>query len=205
MYTNCSGDNMKQNIIFKRLMAFMIDMLIVSLIVSLVLTGKDTSINEKRSRELMKVINDYSSEKITMDEYLDKYSGILYEINEDNYNENVVYLIVSIGYFLVFQYLNKGATIGKSLMKIRIVAKKKKTVSLWQLLIRVSLVNEILAMVLLLLLVKTSSGIPFLIGYGLVSLARNIIVVVCGIVMFIRKDNKGIHDIISDSEVIYDK
>ncbi|MBR3161211.1 MAG: RDD family protein [Bacilli bacterium] len=196
---------MKQNIIFKRLMAFMIDMLIVSLIVSLVLTGKDTSINEKRSRELMKVINDYSSEKITMDEYLDKYSGILYEINEDNYNENVVYLIVSIGYFLVFQYLNKGATIGKSLMKIRIVAKKKKTVSLWQLLIRVSLVNEILAMVLLLLLVKTSSGIPFLIGYGLVSLARNIIVVVCGIVMFIRKDNKGIHDIISDSEVIYDK
>ncbi len=188
----------------KRAIAFVIDILIVSLIVSLIITNKNANINEQRSRELMKVINDYSNEKITMDEYLKKYSDILYEVNEDNYNDNIVYLIVNIAYFLIFQFLNKGATIGKKIMKIRIVNRDKKDISLWQLLIRVSLVNELLAMILLLIIVKLFSGVPFLLLYGLVSLIRNVIVIVCGVMIFVRKDNMGLHDIISCSQVVID-
>ena len=90
-------------------------------------------------------------------------------------------------------------------MKIRIVNSSKGRVSFWQLLIRVSLVNEILAMIILLIIGKMSSGIAFLVGYGSVNLLRNLIVIVCGLTMLFNKNNVALHDKISNSKVIIDK
>ena len=206
VYTSYSGDKMNERILVrKRFLAFIIDMFIVTIMISLIFVGQDTRINDKREEELIKLVNDYGSEKITTDEYINKYSNIIYETNYDNYNENLIYLVVTIGYFLVFQYLNGGASIGKKLVKVRIVDKDKKNVSIWQLLIRVCLINEMLPMILLLLLVKFASGINFFIGYGFVSLMENLIVIVCGLMMIIRKDGRGLHDIISNSQVIIDE
>ena len=196
---------MNNNIVFRRILAFMIDMFIVGLISSIILSGHDNRVSNNQSKELIKIMNDFTDEKITNEEYIDKYSSIIYEINQDNFDENLIYLIVSVGYFLVFQYLNKGATIGKRLMKIRIVSKNKKDVSLWQLLIRVCLINEVLPMIILLLLVKLSRGISFFMGYGMVSLIENIIIIICGLTLIFNKNNIALHDKISNSQVIYDE
>ena len=196
---------MNNNIVFRRILAFMIDMFIVGLISSIILSGRDNRVNDKQSKELIKTMNDFTSEKITNEEYIDKYSSIIYEINQDNFDENLIYLIISVGYFLVFQYLNKGSSIGKKLMKIKIVSNKKKDVSLCQLLIRVCLINEVLPMIILLLLVKLSGGISFFMGYGMVSLIENIIIIICGLTLIFNKNNIALHDKISNSQVIYDK
>ena len=196
---------MNNNIVFRRILAFMIDMFVVGLISSIILSGHDNRVSNNQSKELIKIMNDFTDEKITNEEYIDKYSSIIYEINQDNFDENLIYLIVSVGYFLVFQYLNKGATIGKRLMKIRIVSKNKKDVSLCQLLIRVCLINEVLPMIILLLLVKLSGGISFFMGYGMVSLIENIIIIICGLTLIFNKNNIALHDKISNSQVIYDE
>ena len=196
---------MNNNIVFRRILAFMIDMFIVGLISSIILSGRDNRVNDKQSKELIKTMNDFTSEKITNEEYIDKYSSIIYEINQDNFDENLIYLIISVGYFLVFQYLNKGSSIGKKLMKIKIVSNKKKDVSLCQLLIRVCLINEVLPMIILLLLVKLSGGISFFMGYGMVSLIENIIIIIFELTLIFNKNNIALHDKISNSQVIYDK
>ena len=204
MYNSYSGDMMKKVIVRKRIFAFLIDMFIVSFIVSLIFIGKDTRVSDKRNREMMKVINDFSSEKITTEEYLNKYSEIIYLNSQDNFNENLVYLIVSLGYFLIFQYLNGGASIGKSLMKIRIVNRDKKEVKFWQLLVRVGLVNEVFPMILMLIIVKIISGFNFMISYGVVGFLENLILIACVVSLLIRKDGNAIHDILSGSKVIID-
>ena len=195
---------MNNKIVLKRLIAFFIDMLIVGMIVSIILMGNDTRVNNKREREMVKLINDFASEKINADDYLAKYSNIIYDINQDNFSENLIYLIVSIGYFLVFQYLNKGSSIGKRLMKIRIVSNDKKDISIWQLFVRVCLVNEILPMMILLILVKSLRGINFFMGYGVVSMLENIIIIICGLTSIFNKNNIALHDKISNSQVISD-
>ena len=195
---------MNNKIVLKRLIAFFIDMLIVGMIVSIILMGNDTRVNNKREREMVKLINDFASEKINTDDYLVKYSNIIYDINQDNFSENLIYLIVSIGYFLVFQYLNKGSSIGKRLMKIRIVSNDKKDISIWQLFVRVCLVNEILPMMILLILVKSLRGINFFMGYGVVSMLENIIIIICGLTLIFNKNNIALHDKISNSQVISD-
>lgn len=204
MYNSYSGDMVKKVIVRKRIFAFLIDMFIVSFIVSLIFIGKDTRVYDKRNREMMKVINDFSSEKITTEEYLNKYSEIIYLNSQDNFNENLVYLIVSLGYFLIFQYLNGGASIGKSLMKIRIVNRDKKEVKFWQLLVRVGLVNEVFPMILMLIIVKIISGFNFMISYGVVGFLENLILIACVVSLLIRKDGNAIHDILSGSKVIID-
>ena len=194
----------KNNIVRRRLLAYIIDIFIVGLIVSIIMVNHNTSINESRSRELMKIIDDYSNEVISTEEYLNKYSDIVYKTNQDSFDENLMYLVVSVGYFLIFQYLNGGASIGKKMMKIKIVGKKKKEIKFYQLLIRVSLINEILSMLLLLIFTKVLSGYGFLIGYGIVSVLKNIVVIVCGITLLIDKKHIAFHDKLSCSQVIED-
>ena len=204
VYNKYSGDIMKKNLVRKRLIAFIIDIFIVGMIASVIFMGNNKT-DDNVSKELTNLISDYSSEKITTKEYMSKYSDIIYETTETNFNQDLVYLVISVGYFLIFQYLNDGASIGKKIMKIRIVNKNREKISFWQLLIRVCLVNEVLAMTIMLLLVKISSGTTFLIGYGLVNLFRNIIVIICGLSMIIDKKNMALHDKISNSYVIMDK
>lgn len=195
----------ERNIVRKRLIAFIIDIFIMSMIVSLVLIGHDTRVDNKRQKELTKIINDYSSEKIDTKQYIEKYSNIIYETNQDNFDENLIYLIISVGYFLIFQYLNGGATIGKRIMKIRVVSKNKKDIKFLQLLIRVSLINEILPMVLLLFVTKLSHGVIFFIEYGIINLFENLVVIGCGLTLIFSKNNISLHDKLSNSVVVSDK
>ncbi|MEE3343662.1 MAG: RDD family protein [Bacilli bacterium] len=192
----------KDDIVRRRLLAFLIDVFIVSLFVSMIVGSTNDRSDDKNMNRLNEVINDYSNEKINSKEYFDEYGKILYDINQDSFNENIIYFVVSLGYFLIFQYLNNGSTIGKKIMRIRIVNKNKKKVSFLQLLVRVSLVNQLLSMFLLLIFTKYLTGMSFLIGYGIANVVENGIVIVCGMTLVFSKDKIALHDKITNSQVI---
>ena len=109
------------------------------------------------------------------------------------------------GYFLIFQCLNKGATIGKKFMKIRIVNNDNTDITFLQMFIRTSIINEILPMIMIFVLVFLTSGISFFIGYSLISFIENIFVIICIFMILCRKDNLALHDIMSRSMVIEEK
>ena len=194
----------KDSIVIRRMVAYIIDAFIISIIVGIILVGHDTRVDDSRSRDLMDIIDDYSEEKISTEEYLDKYTDVIYETNQDNFDENLIYFVISIGYFFVFQFLNGGATIGKRFMKIRIVDNNKKEVKFWQLLVRVSLINELFPMLLLLIITKVLTGYSFLLGYGIVSIIRSVVVVICVLTLIFSKKHISLHDRLSKSEVIID-
>lgn len=192
-------------IFFKRAVAQIIDMFIVSIIISIISMSFSTSRIEKLNDEVNNLMNDYVSGDIDSKEYITKYIDITYDINKASINTNLVYLVVCIGYFLIFQYLNKGATIGKKFMKIRIVNNDNTDITFLQMFIRTSIINEILPMIMIFVLVFLTSGISFFIGYSLISFIENIFVIICIFMILCRKDNLALHDIMSRSMVIEEK
>ena len=189
----------------KRAVAQIIDMFIVSIIISIISMSFSTSRIEKLNDEVNNLMNDYVSGDIDSKEYITKYIDITYDINKASINTNLVYLVVCIGYFLIFQYLNKGATIGKKFRKIRRVSNDNKDITFLQMFIRTSIINEILPMIMIFVLIFLTSGISFFIGYSLISFIENIFVIICIFMILCRKDNLALHDIMSRSMVIEEK
>ena len=200
------GDLMKKKLekatFFKRFMAQLIDMFIIGLIIGIITMGFSTSRIEKLDEELIDLMDSYTSGEITSDKYIDDYIDIMYDINKVSFNNNLVYLVVCVGYFLIFQFLNKGATIGKKIMRIRVVSNDGVDASFVQMFIRTSIINEIIPISMLLILVMVSSGGLFFIFYSMISVIENIFVIICIFMILYRSDKLALHDMMSKSMVI---
>lgn len=191
----------------KRLLAYIIDILIVGFVAS-ALANID-------------ILNPY------LDNYLESYESFnetLKNINEENvmdmfysaefvsqYQNTLRYSVYSTGislvccllYFVGFQKWNKNQTVGKKLMNLKVVNKNKKDdVKVWQYLIRTLIVynlffsglNVCLALCFNTKLFFTLSLIVSIIGYVITYLGYAMIV--------FRKDGKGLHDLLSGTEVM---
>ena len=198
-------DKLGNSIVVRRIVAYLIDIFIVGLIVNIILINSNDKALDDLNKEINNIMEDYASEKISTEEYIDNYVDIIYDINKVSVDRNIVYFIVIVGYYLVFQYLNKGASIGKRLMNLRIVSKDKKDINIIQLFVRVALINEMLPLGMSIILVSVCSGMRFMIGYMIISIVKNIFMMMDLIVLIARKDNRAIHDMISYSMVIEEK
>lgn len=187
---------------FKRFMAQIIDMFIIGLIIGIITMGFSTSRIERLDSELINLMDSYTSGEITSDKYIDDYIDIMYDINKASFNNNLVYLVICVGYFLIFQFLNKGATIGKKIMHIRVVSNDGGDAGFVQMFIRTSIINEIIPISMLLILVMVSSGGLSFIFYSMISVIENIFVIICIFMILYRSDKLALHDMMSKSMVI---
>ena len=193
---------MKKASFKKRLLAYLIDVFIVSFIISIISINFNTTRLEELNKEVYDLMEKYVSKDISTDKYLKDYASITYDINRESVVSTTLYLVVCIGYFLIFQYLNDGQSIGKKLVGIKIVSNDKKRVSFLQMFIRTSIVNDIINNVMILILIYMTNNIRFFIGYGLINGLSNIFVVICVFMIILRKDKLALNDIMSKSCVI---
>ena len=193
---------MKKASFKKRLLAYLIDVFIVSIIISIISINFNTTRLEELNKEAYDLIEKYVSKDISTDKYLKDYASITYDINRESAVSTALYLVICIGYFLIFQYLNEGASIGKKLVGIKIVSNDKKRVSFLQMFIRTSIVNDIINNIMILILIYMTSNIRFFIGYGIINGLSNIFVIICVFMIIFRKDKLALNDIMSKSCVI---
>lgn len=185
-------------------MAYIIDMFIVGMIISIISLGYNSNNSrlDNLNKELDDVTSSYINKEITDKEYINSVSGINYDINKVNIVSNTLYVVVCIGYFVMFQYLNDGASIGKKFMHIKIVNKDNSRVSLFRLFIRTSIVDDIIPTMLTIILLYLTKGITYMSLCGIINFLSFIYVIVCIIMIRKRKDNLAINDIMSGSYVI---
>ena len=107
----------------ERFLAFIIDMLIVSIASSLLsypfISSTSRENQEKLANETQQIIEDYSKEKIDTKTYFVKASDISYDIARENGLSTIIGIFISCLYFIVFQFMNDGQTLGKRLFKIK--------------------------------------------------------------------------------------
>ena len=107
MIYNSVGDFMKVSF-SKRLMAYVIDYLIVSFAFVIITMGFTSS--DKYGKEALELFSSLSSGEITMEEYSSEAKDLIYREQKSEVPVNIASTVLFIGYFAVFGYLNKGQT-----------------------------------------------------------------------------------------------
>lgn len=193
-------------IVFKRLIAYFIDLLFIVTFVSMLSEIKFLNPNHDKQYQASKQYYDFSQEALEEDSNLlnnNKYQDLVYEIKKLSINSSLIELLCFILYFGGFQGWNKGQTLGKKLLKIKIVNKKNQQEADYKsLMIRTLVLFGLYAEFILIILMKlVSQNIYLEILICLNSLV--LITYYVNLIMIIfRKDHRGLHEILSNTEVI---
>lgn len=184
---------------FKRLGAFILDYFIIIFIVLLITMGFDSNKTTDLTNKMSQLANDYQGGEITIDEYKEK---INYELQKSNVTTNIVSVTLYIGYFVVFATLNKGQTLGKKLLKIKVVNKDGEKPSIWNMLLRSLFIYNIVSALFSIIFVNILSVNTFTYIYTIVGYVEFFVIIVSFFMVTYKKDGRGLHDMIAGTSVI---
>lgn len=185
----------------KRVLAYVIDMFIVSFIISFISMGYSTSKIEELSLELDNVNSKYVNKEISNSEYVDSMLLINYDINKANVVRNTLYVVICIGYFVMFQYLNSGASIGMNIMGIRVIG-NDRDIGPIGMFIRTFIFYDVMSSLFSIILLYLVNPNIYMICMGIINIICFIYIVISLFMIKFRKDNLAINDIMSRSCVI---
>ncbi len=191
---------------FPRLVAYIIDVLIVSTICTGVLFFLPENKNYKKYMEEYEKIQTEAIEKNTpFIEVMKLSSDVVYDLDYSNVFPMIVQVVLIILYFIVFQFYNKGQTLGKKLMKLRLVSVNQEPLNINQVSIHAILINSILInMLVLASLLLLGRNYYFYASLVIQVLDFTLIFVILMMILF-RKDGRGLHDVLAKTKVIQEK
>ena len=138
-------NKVEKALFIQRFSALIIDVLIVSLIASLiVMPFADVKKADKLSNESAEIMQDYMTGKINFNTYTLKFISNNYNAARNNGILSIVSIILEILYFVVYQIYNNGQTIGKKIMKIKVVSNSDDELTMNQMIFRSLIANSIL-------------------------------------------------------------
>ncbi len=187
----------------QRIIAFFIDVILVAFVSSLVIFPfTDSESLEKLTNQNSTIANQYLSQEIDVNTYMNQSMDISYEIAKQSGLGTIITLIIYILYYVVFQFYNKGKTVGKQIMKIRIVSTEEGELTLNQLLFRAFVINSILANTIILLFTIFGSKNVYSLSVTIFMAIQYVLMITSAIMIGYRKDGRGIHDLIAHTEVL---
>ena len=187
---------------FDRLTAYIIYVIIISLIKSIIFTSIPTN-NKELEKQLSSLQDEVLSNNITYEEFVDEYQDLYYKNKKDTMTQSAITLTITIAYFVIFQYMNKGQTIGKKILHLRVVDNNtEKPLSIFKGLIRSLLIWNILSGTLGIVLIYILNKESYITSYLIISSIESIFIFITAMFTLYRKDNRGLHDIIINSKVI---
>lgn len=187
----------------KRIIAYIIDILLVFVVMSLISpiipSFGDTN---KLAEESVEISTQYLEKKITEEEFIKKANDVNYEISQATCLTDIANICLYLGYFVVLPLFINGQTLGKKLMKLKIKKLDDSSLTANALLIRALILYGILtAIINLALLLLTSKGMYMQLS-GYVNTIFSMVIMVTFFMMVIRKDGRGIPDLLAKTIVV---
>lgn len=197
------------DLVLKRLMAYVIDILIVSICMTPILNWSvinpyidEYTENYTEYTELLEQANagDIDPEDA---EYEEKIIDLNYQINK----YKVVSSSISAGslllYFALLQLALKGQTIGKKIMKIKVVANREnKKLNIGNYILRSLILNNIIFTIVLIVGVYLFKEDGYYNLSMIVSYLQLLVMSIIMLMIVLRKDFRGLHDIVAGTKVI---
>ncbi len=188
---------------FQRILAFFIDVTIIAWVCSIFVTP---FLNEKAitklSNQSNEVFQKYSDKKIDMKTYFSQSMDLSYEIAKQNGLYTIVELIVSLLYFVLFPVYYNGQTLGKRLMRIKIVNVENRDLTINEMIYRASIINFLLVDFLLLCIILFCKKDLYSILAFIVEAIQYVVVLASIFMVIYRKDGRGVHDLIANTRVV---
>ncbi len=154
---------------------------------------KDNKLTEKNYVKLM--------EEITSD-YQQKANNLSYQIEKNSISQMFIYLIVTILYFVGFNYLTNGQTLGKKIFGLKIISIDNHKVSIVSYLIRSIIMYEIIYYLIRLITIFILNKTQYLEMTRIIYMIQNALDFIIVAFMIIRSDGRGLHDILAKTKVI---
>ena len=199
---------MNNNIILKRIGAYLIDFIVITLI-SMILT-KMSFINPKYdeyvevTNKYNEILSDYYEKEIDIDELNEEVNEISYEMNKSGYVYLIGDIVVIILYFGVFNYVYKGQTLGKKLMNLQIISNKDKPLRISNYIIRCIILNGIIMDIITLIAICFSKSTYYDV-YRIGSNINMMFQIIIFLSIMFSVSGRGLHDIIAGTKVINTK
>lgn len=187
----------------KRFASYIIDIIIISCIMSVVSFVIPANSNiEKLNKEATTISQEYIDGKIKEEEYINKTAPLTYRIDKENFIKSVIGLVVAILYYVVFQFINKGQTLGKKLLGIRVVKQDDGELSINDMIFRSFIINELLYSLVALILLFTTKDVSYLYTITIMGFIQFVLMIVSSFMVLLRKDKLALQDIITKTKVI---
>lgn len=187
----------------KRFFAYIIDIFIVLVIANLITMF--IPISEKTQdyyKELQTTQKKMYDKEIDVKEYTDIVLEDNYNISKGTVLISLTSIIIYILYFVVYQVYNNGQTVGKKLMKIKVKSITDESLSINTMLFRALIIYGIAANIINLILILLLKKELYLSISNTINIIQSLIVIISVFMILFSKQKRGIHDIITKTEVV---
>lgn len=186
----------------RRLCAYLIDVIIVSLIFEAIVffIPKNNNMVVLES-ELTEINEQYLKDEINTSIYINRYATIIQSFDKENVPSVLLNLVLILGYFVLLPYYWDGRTIGKRIFNIKITKGKEK-LGLNDLVLRSIIVNGIGSSIISLCLVYILPDISYFIVTLICGFLQFLLVIISSFMIIYRHDEKGVQDLISGTQVL---
>ena len=188
----------------QRFVAFMIDLILVSFITSLetAIIPTNSSIDKLYDQQV-KIVENYTAGKITMQEYVNQLVDINYDIAKQTGIITLVSIAISLLYYVLYVYKNDGQSIGKKMMKIKIQKKDKdKELTMNDLLFRTMILQGTLVSIIGFCTILFLDKDTYLATNSLLNLIQYSILIISFFLIAFTKERQGLHDMVAKTEVV---
>lgn len=197
------------DIVLKRVMAYIIDVLIFSIVLTPIINWSvinpyvdEYTENYSEYTELVEQANAGEIDTET-DEYKDKIVDLNYNINKYKVISSSISVVGFLLYFAVLQWALKGQTIGKKIMKIRVVANNEdKKLNVGNYILRSLILNNIIFSIILIIGVYIFEAPGYYTLSMVVSYLQLLVMSLIMLMVVLRKDYRGLHDFVAGTKVI---
>lgn len=195
----------KNSVFLQRLVAYLIDAFIITIAISMIASlFVNSDAIQKINNELVDLINRLQNNDVSYLTYIKEVSVLELELAKQNGITTIVTLFVEILYFVVFQIYNSGQTIGKKIMKIKVISNNGE-LTMNQMIVRSLLINSVLLNMISLVAVSfINDPMQYLYVFGSFESIQYLFVIVTTLMVMFRKDHVSLHDMITNTRVIKD-
>ena len=192
----------------KRVVAYLIDIILVVMLattISMIFQFTQTSDEKSASAEWLELVKKYNNKEITQEEYEKQSNELNYYLAKETVGTTIVICSVSLVYYVIMCYFCHGITLGKYLMKLRIVSANDKELNIGNYLIRALFADLILSYLLNIISVYALSKETFINIYLKASSVITLFLLATVLFIMYRNDGRGLHDLLANTKIISTK
>lgn len=186
----------------KRFFAYIVDFIVLELIISFVTMFIPLSTSYTNlSNQLVDISNNFLLGDVSFTTYFNQFYSLSYSMDKEMFLISLVGIVISILYFVVYPLYNNGQSIGKKIMKIRIVD-DNGDVNANAMIFRYLLMYGIGVSIINLCLICFVSDFYYMIFSLILSFLQFLVVIISIFMVLYRSDFKSLPDLIAGTKVI---
>ena len=188
---------------FRRIEAFLLDVLILAIALEMLSLVFPTNNNvTKLNKEFNTITDNYLNGDLEYSKFIHEAGNIEYLVDREQIFYNVMNVILVIIFFVFIPFLNNGSTLGKKVMKLKIVDKEGNKPSMNVLIIRSLIFNSLGYLLITLAAIFIVKDYNYFILTIILSIIELLLVIISIFMILYRSDKRGVHDFIAGTKVV---